>query len=366
MEKKKVTVGIPAFKAEKHICNCLASIQIQSMRDKIEVIIASDNPDDDYEFVKDRYPDLDITILDCEKNTGPGLARQRCLDACTTKWITFIDADDVFYAPYSIESLYSGIIPEAIEVQGIFLQEIENNEIKAMPINNPGHAWVFGRLYSVKFLNDNEIKFSELRAMEDGELNFKIRMLVEGTEQKIVTINEYVYLWRIGSEHSITRIGADDKDQIPQYNFDLCQIGGTIATIRAAKFCRERNPFNGNVTRFITEMMIDKYFTYVECLSKKPVFAEQNFFNAKRLYYESFQEIENQISKKVLSEMYTVIRGQRSQDLFGVIPEISFFEFMDKIKSEEYGGDEELKEIRAKLPKEIIENDIKTGVLNLE
>ena len=54
----------------------------------------SDNPDDNYSFVKKQYPKLDITILSCEKNTGPGLARQRALDACKTDWITFIDADE--------------------------------------------------------------------------------------------------------------------------------------------------------------------------------------------------------------------------------------------------------------------------------
>ena len=55
-------------------------------------------------------------------------------------------------------------------------------------------------------------------------------------------------------------------------------------------------------------------------------------------------------------------RAQHGQDLLGIIPEISFFDFMKKIKTEKYRGEEELKEIRSKLPKEIIDNDIKTGV----
>ena len=67
MQKKKlITIGIPAFKAESHICDCLASIQVQTIRDDIAVIIAKDNPTDNYDFVKKRFPDLDITILDCK------------------------------------------------------------------------------------------------------------------------------------------------------------------------------------------------------------------------------------------------------------------------------------------------------------
>ena len=357
-----ITIGIPAYKAESHICDCISSIQIQTIKKDLSVIVASDQPEDDYEFLHDRYPDLDITILPCEENTGAGLARQRCIDACKTDWITFIDADDIFYSPFALETMAREIAQNVIEVQATFLQEIENNpQIRAFPMENIGHPWVFGRLYNTIFLKQNEIRFSELRAMEDGEFNWKIRMTIEGTPLLINVINEPVYLWRIGSEHSITRLGAGD-DGIPQYNFDLCQTGATIASIRASKFCKKKNPFNGGIDRFVTEMMVDKYFTYVECEAKKPVFAEQNFFNAKRFYHECFKEIEGRIDNKIMADIYTMQRSQHGQDLLGIIPEISFFEFMEKVKSEEYGGEEELIKIRAKLPQEIIDNDLKTGV----
>lgn len=358
----KVSIGIPAYKAQDHICDCLSSIQMQSVKKDIEVIIASDNPEDDYSFLIKQYPDLDITILPCEENTGAGLARQRCVDACKTDWITFIDADDVFFTPLALEQLVKGIQPNVIEVQGTFLQEITDNpDVRVIPVTDVWHPWVFGRLYNVKFLKQQDIRFSELRAMEDGEYNWKIRMTIEGSQFVINVINELVYLWRIGSEHSITRYGAEE-DGIPQYNFDLCQIGATIASIRATKFCREKNPFNGGIDRFATEMMVGHYFTYVECLEKKPVFAEQNLFNAKRFYHECFSEIENRISNKILADIFTVQRGQHSNELLGIIPEISFFEFMDRVKTENYGGEDELKVIRSRLPEKIIENDRKTGV----
>lgn len=359
---KILTVGIPAYKAHKEICDCLSSINIQTIRQNLKVIIASDWPEDDYSYTKERFPDLDITILPCEKNVGPGLARQHCLDACKTDWITFIDADDVFFGPLSLETLVRGIQQNVIEVQGIFFQEIQGHpQMRLAPRNDPGHPWVFGRMYNVKFLKENDIKFTELRAMEDGEFNWKIRMTIEGSPLLINVLNDPIYFWRTGSEHSITRYGMDKKG-IPQYNFDLCQLGATIASIRAAKFCQKKNPFNGSITRFITEMMIGQYFTYVECLDKKPVFAKQNFFNAKRFYHECFKEIESKIDDKILRDMYTMQNAAKAQDLIGIIPEITFSEFMEKIKKEKYGGEKELEEIRAKLPKKIVENDRKTGV----
>ena len=360
---KKITIGIPAFKAENHIQDCIASISIQSIKNDINIIIASDNPEDNYSFLLDKFSDLDITILPCDKNTGPGLARQRCLENCKTPWITFIDADDIFYTPFALETLCNGITDNnVIMTQGTFLQETDNPQIRLIPQKNIHHPWVFGRLYNVNFLKDKEINFTELRAMEDGNFNWKIRMTIENSPYTINITEDPVYLWRLGSEHSITRIGSNEKDGIPQYNFDLCQWGATIAAIDAIKFCKKKNPFNGNITQFTVEQMIHQYFTYIECVEKKPIFAEQNLFNAKRFYHECYNKIENDIDDKILKEMYTIIRMQKGEDLINVIPCLTFKEFMNKIKKEKYNGEEEFKQIRNKLPKYIIDNDIKTGV----
>ena len=326
---------------------------------------------------------LDITILDCEKNTGPGLARQRCLDNCKTDWITFIDADDIFMGPLALEGLIDNITPNCIEVQGPFFQEVSEGRLTAlekqsivnsgnmipprfMPRNEIEHPWVFGRLYNVKFLKENNIKFSELRAMEDGEFNWKIRMLIEGTQLMINRIDDPIYFWKTGSEHSITRIGIEENDGEPLYNWDLCQVGATAASINAIKFCKKANPFNGSITRFTVEMMIGQYFTYVQCLEKKPLFAKQNWFNAKRFYNECYKAIEEQIDNKILKDLYTLQNARVSQDMIGIIPQLTFFEFMDKIKNEEFKGKEEFDSIRAELPDWVEELDKKSGVLGDE
>lgn len=367
--EKLLTIGIPAYKAETHISDALSSIQIQSFKNKVSVIIASDNPEDDYSFVTERYPELDITILDCKKNTGPGLARQRALDACRTPWITFIDADDVFINPVALEKLITSIEPNCIEVQGPFYQEVDEpnpQNIRMMPRNDFTHPWIFGRMYNVQFLRDNDIKFSALRAMEDGEFNAKIRMTIDGSPFKIKIIEDPIYFWRTGSDHSITRIGKEENDGMPLYNFDLCQVGATAAFINAIKFCKKANPFNGYITRFTVEQMIGQYFTYVECLERKPMFAKQNLFNAKRFYHSCFQQIESEIGEKIMKDMYTAQYAAHSQDLIGIIPQISFFEFIDIMKNEEYRGKEEFDEIRSQLPEWVTKLDKKSGVLGDE
>ena len=382
---KKLTVGVPVYRAKSTIDKLLSSVLIQSICNDVIIILANDYPDDNgsYEFVKELYPTLDITILDCEKNTGPGLARQRALDACKTEWITFMDADDIFLSPFALENLYNNITPNCIEVQGPFFQEVQEGCMKAsdrmqlmqngvnipprmMPRNDIGHPWVFGRLYNVSFLRQQGIRFSQLRAMEDGEFNWKIRMFIEGTPLQINLIEDPIYLWKTGSEHSITRIGIEENQGEPLYNWDLCQVGATAAAINAIHFCKKKNPFNGGVMRFAVEQMVSQYFTYVKCLDKKPLFTKQNLFNAKRFYHSCYKDIEKNIDKEILKTFYTIQYAAQSQEMIGLIPEITFFEFMEKIKNEPYGGKEEFDKIRNELPSWVKELDMKSGVLGEE
>lgn len=382
---KKITIGVPVYKAVSTLDKLLASIMIQSISNDVAIILANDNPEDNgiYSFVKIHYPELDITILECDKNTGPGLARQRALDACKTEWITFMDADDVLMSPFALEELYNNITPNCVEVQGSFFQEIPEGNLSSAqkmqlaqngqeippritPRNDIGHPWMFGRLYRVSFLRQQGIRFSKLRAMEDGEFNWKVRMTIEGTNLQINLIDSPIYLWKVGSEHSITRIGIEENGGEPLYNWNLCQVGATAAAINAIKFCQKKNPFNGGVMRFAVEQMIGQYFTYVQCLERKPMFAKQNFFNAKRFYHSCYKDIEKNIDNEILKMLYTSQNAARSQEMIGIIPDVTFFEFMEKIRTEEYGGKSEFDAIREELPSWVKELDLKSGVFGEE
>lgn len=376
---KLVTIGVPAFRATDTICDLLSSVQIQTIRDHCEVVIQNDDPKDNkaYDFVLKRYPDLDITILPCEKNVGPGLARQGVLDYCKTEWITWIDADDVFTSPFALEWLVGGINSNnCIEVMAPFGQEVDldnaskgNLPMRIMPVENPGHPWMFFRLYKVEFLKQFNIRFQEERsAMEDGCFNWKIRMITANTPLtvNILPTNFMGYLWRTGSEHSITRIGTKENDGMPLYNFDLCMVGSTVAAIDAVNFSKKINPFNGEIIRFAVEQMVGQYFTYIKCLAQRPMFAKQNLFNAKRFYHAVYKNYENDISDDILTQMYTMQMAGQSMEMIGFIPEISFFEFMEKVKTDDYGAEKEWYAIREEYPDWVNELGRKTGMMTGE
>ena len=72
--------------------------------------------------------------------------------------------------------------------------------------------------------------------------------------------------------------------------------------------------------------------------------------------------MEKNIDNEILKNMYTAQLAMHSQEMIGIIPEITFFEFMDKIKTEPYDGREEFDLIRAELPDWVKELDLKSGV----
>ena len=195
--------------------------------------------------------------------------------------------------------------------------------------------------------------------------NWKLRLLIEGSPLTINVINDPIYLWRSGSEHSITRIGAKENDGTPLYSVSLCHVGATVAAINAINFCKKKNPFNGGITRFCVEQMVGQDFTYIESLKKSPMFSEQCWFNAKRFYTCAYKDIENQISDEILNTIYLAQFAGRAQEL-NFIPKMTFFQFMEKVKFEKFGGEKEFTEIRNKLPQWVIDKEMESGVLGKE
>lgn len=360
----KVCVGIPAYKAQKTIEECLSSVNVQSMKKDVNVIISNDNPGDDYTYLNERFPDLHIEYIDTDKNAGPGTARNRVIEKCTDDFLTFIDADDVFWSPYALETLYTAVNqPGVIMSMGTFTSPVNTPQgVRFINHNEPDHPWVFGKMISVPFIKQNGIFQGNGICMEDGEWNWKIRLLIEGTNLKINKVNDIVYLWKEGSEHSITRSGTDINGGIPVYNFGMCQIGAAIAARNAIKFVLDKNPFNGNVQRFALMQMIGHYFTYYESLEKKQPFTEQLWWLSQWYYHNVYKVYCSNLSQDIVDKFYMQILSQKGKTL-SKFPELTFEQWFNEIKTKEFSM-EQLVEIRKKIPQAILDVEKKSGSIN--
>lgn len=356
---KVLTVVIPCYKAQDTLRQALSSIRIQSMYEKMCVILGRDS-EDDYTDIINSYPELDIVQTEFKQNGGPGLARQAGLEIVKTPFVTFMDADDVFWGPYSMEHLMSAFGKEknVVVAQGPFLSRVQTPEGEGFaPRGDPGHPWVFGRIYNVQFLKQNDIKFSKLRSMEDGELNEKIRLLIEGTNLKWVCIEEPVYEWKPGSDHSITRTTWEGRPDIPIYNYGTVVLGSAKCFAQAIEFAYKKNPFNVAVGRKGAELMVNQYFTYYEAKNIYPEYAEQCDYVAHWWYNKIYKKYCHNLEFSVLAN----IANQHPRNMFKEEPDETFKQWFTRISTDENWKETDLTEIRARLPKGLLELEAKTG-----
>lgn len=98
-----VSVIMAAYNASDTIEASIRSALDQTYAD-VEVIVIDDRSSDGtYELVKG-LGDPRIKVQRQPVNGGPGPARNRALDLCTGRWITFLDADDLYH-PERLERL---------------------------------------------------------------------------------------------------------------------------------------------------------------------------------------------------------------------------------------------------------------------
>jgi len=219
---------------------------------------------------------------------------------------------------------------------GVF-DEIHETDVNPMdaPILMPHEydmVWMFGKLYRRSLIDKYNIHFHETsRANEDNGFNTMIRLCLSEQEQ-INFIPAHVYYWH-ENLNSITRAndcqysyGSSERDSFYGYVENM---------IFAIKEARKRAPYNGMITMFAVDCMINIYQYYIECYARANEHAETNFKWCQRYYDEIYKYLENDISEEIFAQQYNnVIRNAYMGDkMNGIIPCMSIFEFLEKLKN---------------------------------
>ena len=193
-----IDVIIPAYNSHKTIERTLFSIAYQVIIDKINVYVVNDCSDKDYsDFVDFFSKFMDIKELKLERNSGPGVARKHGILNSNSKYIVFIDSDDVFYDCFSIKRLYDAIESSSSSVAiGNFIEEVDNDFCN----HKRDNIWLHGKIYRRSFLIDNDINFNDSRANEDNGFN----QLIFLCDSSVTYLDFDVYIW-CNNLNSITR-----------------------------------------------------------------------------------------------------------------------------------------------------------------
>jgi glycosyltransferase involved in cell wall biosynthesis len=89
------SIIIPVYNREKVIGNAISSILNQDYS-SYEIIIINDGSEDDTLNSLEEFKGK-IKIINLQKNSGPGFARNRGIEIATGEWLCFLDSDDTFH-----------------------------------------------------------------------------------------------------------------------------------------------------------------------------------------------------------------------------------------------------------------------------
>ncbi|WP_373064298.1 glycosyltransferase family 2 protein [Gemmatimonas sp.] len=92
-----ITVIIPAYNARTTIGRALQSLAAQTCSVGQVLVVDDASTDDTVEAAEQSAPHLALAVLPLAENGGPATARQRGIDATTSEFIGFLDADDEWH-----------------------------------------------------------------------------------------------------------------------------------------------------------------------------------------------------------------------------------------------------------------------------
>ena len=194
-----IDIIIPIYNARKTLELTLMSIKLQTIIDKINIYLIDDNSSEDYKDILNKYKDMNIIYIKLDKNNGPAVARQKGIEMSSSKYIMFIDADDLLYDADSIKKLFNKIEEDYDYVVGITIDEKQNTQIM-------NESDLHGKIYKREFLLKNNIKFNNTRIHEDNYFN-NLVLLCE-PKQKELLENIYIY---VDNKDSITNINKEKE-----------------------------------------------------------------------------------------------------------------------------------------------------------
>lgn len=209
MSEKMIDIIIPAYNAHNTIGKTLASITTQNITDKIKVTIVNDGSEKDYsEFISMFSPMIDISEITLAKNVGCGLARQAGIDVTNSRYIMFIDADDMYMYPFAVQALYNAMEhvyddDTLLDVTYSCIDAVNSITGQTKYTIGANHGtWLHGAIYRRSFLESKGIRFNDSSRGEDVSFNKLCKLC--SNQYRLGTMDDSVlYLWTDANENRI-------------------------------------------------------------------------------------------------------------------------------------------------------------------
>lgn len=205
-----VSIIIPAYNVGKYLDKCLQSIAAQTLKSKEVLCVDDGSTDDTWEKLQAYQKRYDWIKIWKQKNAGSGPARNFALEKATGRYVAFMDADDWYMDPTSLEVLVREADAHqclaAAGLRKIFKPEgcFDSPMFRSLSLSTGESVVVQYRDYQIdtdyqqyiisrRMLRENNIRFPALRRGQD--MPFLFQALVEAKTICVCPVEFYAYRW---------------------------------------------------------------------------------------------------------------------------------------------------------------------------
>lgn len=310
----KMSVIIPCYNARDTIAKTLHSIAMQSIAGETEVILVNDADGADHADILSRFGDLHIKYVVRDINGGAGAARNTGIRNAESDYLVFIDSDDQFVNPLSLEILHNRIVAEKADVlSSTFESEmrlangVAIKQMKSMP------TWTHGRIYRKQYLLDNNIFFDErLRINEDCLFH---QLLFDGGA-KVAEIPMVTLMWR------------DNPKSLTHESLYKNKCTFVEAVTYYLEESAKRGLDKEKVTLRVLQNLCTIYFYYNIVLDDCPE-NKEDYLSACREWWKLAEDITNGVSDEYITKVFLAVNKTSE-----VIPSVTLIEFLDEIRAD--------------------------------
>ena len=204
--KYKISVIIPAYKADRYIVECINSIKNQRTGATIEILIGVDNCPSTLAKLRDvKKLYNNIRIFNSSTSSGPYIIRNSLLRFANYDNILFFDADDVMKP-----NMISTILSYYSEQNPIRFKYLNFRDEHGPSINSPHHDIAHGVFFAHKSIINRLGGFMPWMCGADTE--FMKRCSINGIRE--IKLTDYVFYRRIHGNSLTQHVSTNHRSKI--------------------------------------------------------------------------------------------------------------------------------------------------------
>ena len=318
--EKEIGIIIPAYHAHDTIQRLLHSISIFSFIDKVAVCIVDDCDELNYDYLKNKFDNLDIIIFRNKENSGPGFSRNVGIQWARKNKIPFImfaDADDYFLN----FDFWDKISDEEKTSNQYFIFNFFNDEmgcnVKDIDI------WPFGKIYKTDVIINNYIEFPNSYSNEDVVFNFIYYSCIES----MYVNNTTIYFWK-NTPNSLSRTKDYLYHSYPSLITDLTDAFYSHKEIIPKEKIK---PMVINRTIRLYYYLNELLFIYPNILKKTNDFDKSIFEALHYFYINCYKTVEEDIC---INDILQNFKEINNGDIITSFTWINFLDFLNIIKED--------------------------------